>query len=209
MYWNETVPARACSFEATMRISNRPATRLNSIECTAARPRSSVTATSVRSPLTKVPLGPCSGRWKLTAAPSTGRPVSSVTTTAMPRESRAPAACTAPSPPLTWICRMATCATAGWHIAINSAASATSRKKIAPADFARDQVGQTIAFRGLSSLAQSRRLDRRQKSIVCPTCEFFPGSVRCRLRSKPAPASGLAAPSNPAIRELDTSLTRV
>ena len=35
------------------------------------------------------------------------------------------------------------------------------------------QVGQTIAFRGLSCLAKSRLSDRRQKAIVCPTSENF------------------------------------
>src|ERR1019366_10649129 len=31
------------------------------------------------------------------------------------------------------------------------------------------KVGQTIAFRGLSSLTKGRLVDRRQKTIVCPT----------------------------------------
>jgi|GEM_PF-5499384 len=31
------------------------------------------------------------------------------------------------------------------------------------------KVGQTIALRGLSSLADTRLHDRRQKAIVCPT----------------------------------------
>src|ERR1019366_3928297 len=34
------------------------------------------------------------------------------------------------------------------------------------------QVGQTIAFRGLSCLAKSRLSDRRQKAIVCPTSDL-------------------------------------
>src|ERR1039458_7436123 len=34
-----------------------------------------------------------------------------------------------------------------------------------------EPVGQTIAFCGLSSLAQSRPFDRRQKAIVCPTSD--------------------------------------
>jgi hypothetical protein len=34
-------------------------------------------------------------------------------------------------------------------------------------------VGQTIAFRGLSSLTKGRLVDRRQKTIVCPTWPRF------------------------------------
>ena len=48
----------------------------------------SVIATSVRSPLTNAPPGPSSGRWKLTAAPGTGLPVSSVISTVIGRALR-------------------------------------------------------------------------------------------------------------------------
>src|ERR1019366_9441502 len=34
-------------------------------------------------------------------------------------------------------------------------------------------VGQTIALRGLSSLARPRLRDRRHKAIVCPTCDLL------------------------------------
>jgi hypothetical protein len=33
--------------------------------------------------------------------------------------------------------------------------------------------GQIIAFRGLSSLTKARQVDRRQKTIVCPTWSLF------------------------------------
>src|ERR1035437_8995263 len=69
--------------------------------------------TSVRSTLTKAPPGPSSGRWKLTAAPATGLPVSSVISTVIWRVLRDPGRCTAPSPSITRICRMATWASAG------------------------------------------------------------------------------------------------
>ena len=68
----------------------------------------SVITTSVRSPLTNAPPGPSSGRWKLTAAPATGLPVSSVISTVIGRVLRDPGRCTAPSPSITRICRMAT-----------------------------------------------------------------------------------------------------
>src|ERR1019366_8091207 len=69
--------------------------------------------TSVLSPLTNAPPGPSSGRWKLTAAPATGLPVSSVISTVIARVLRDPGWCTAPSPSITRICRMATWASAG------------------------------------------------------------------------------------------------
>src|ERR1035438_9840180 len=83
--------------------------------------------TSVRRPLTNAPPGPFSGRWKLTAAPETGLPVSSVISTVMGRELREPGRCTAPSPSITRICRMATWASAG--------AADRSHKAASPTDF--------------------------------------------------------------------------
>src|ERR1035438_10370809 len=81
--------------------------------------------TSVRSPLTNVPLGPSSGRWKLTAAPATGLPVSSVISTVIGRVLRDPGRCTAPSPSITRICRMATWANASAAHSTHTAASPT------------------------------------------------------------------------------------
>lgn len=103
MYWKETMPARTCSFDARMRIWNRPAARLNCIPRALAWPFASVVTTEVRSELPNVPLGPSSGMWKLTTAPSMGRPVSSVTSTVSGRALREPGAWTAPSPSITCI----------------------------------------------------------------------------------------------------------
>src|ERR1035438_6245765 len=83
--------------------------------------------TSVRSPLTNTPLGPPSGRWKLTAAPATGLPVSSVISTVIGLELRDPGRCTPPSPSITRICRMATCESAGAAHITHKAASPTQR----------------------------------------------------------------------------------
>src|SRR6478672_11984809 len=44
-YWNETIPARACSFDARIRIWNRPGTRLATRPRRTARPPASVTTT--------------------------------------------------------------------------------------------------------------------------------------------------------------------
>src|ERR1035441_9099155 len=85
--------------------------------------------TSVRSPLTNAPLGPLSGRWKLTAAPATGLPVSSVISTVIGLELRDPGKCTAPSPSITRICRMATWASAGAAHSTHKAASPTHRDR--------------------------------------------------------------------------------
>src|ERR1017187_10075686 len=84
--------------------------------------------TSVRSPLTNAPLGPSSGRWKLTAAPATGLPVSSVISTVIGRVLRDPGRCTAPSPSITRICRMATWASAGAAHSTHKAASLTQAR---------------------------------------------------------------------------------
>src|SRR5450759_1185510 len=81
--------------------------------------------TSVRSPLTNAPPGPSSGRWKLTAAPATGLPVSSVISTVIGRVLRDPGRCTAPSPSITRICRMATWASAGAAHSSHQAANPT------------------------------------------------------------------------------------
>ena len=107
-YWKDTVPARACSLEARIRIWNRPGAWLATNPRKPARPPASVMTTSVRSPLTNTPPGPSSGRWKLTAAPGTGLPVSSVISTTIGRLLRDPGRCTPPSPSTTRICRMAT-----------------------------------------------------------------------------------------------------
>src|SRR5450755_2364028 len=94
--------------------------------------------TSVRSPLTNAPPGPFSGRWKLTAAPATGLPVSSVISTVMGRVLRDAGRCTAPSPSITRICRMATWASAG--------AAHRSHKAASPIDF-----GYKMLFRMVSA----------------------------------------------------------
>src|ERR1017187_2157683 len=124
-YWNDTVPARACSLDARIRIRNLPGRRLASKPCRLARPWASAMTTSVRSPLTNAPLGPSSGRWKLTAAPATGLPVSSVISTVIGRVLRDPGRCTAPSPSITRICRMATWASAGAAHSTHKAARPT------------------------------------------------------------------------------------
>src|SRR5581483_4574638 len=62
MYWKETIPARACSLEAMMRICKRPAARFHRRLRRLARPRSSPVTTSVLRPLGNIPLGPSSGR---------------------------------------------------------------------------------------------------------------------------------------------------
>src|ERR1035441_5852933 len=46
------------------------------------------------------------------------------------------------------------------------------------------KVGQTIAFRGLSSLTKGRLADRRQKTIVCPT--WSPRQTRVSAPRPPA-----------------------
>src|ERR1035441_8294589 len=102
--------------------------RLTSKPCRLARPWASAMTTSVRSPLANAPLGPPSGRWKLTAAPATGLPVSSVISTVIGRELRDPGRCTAPSPSITRICRMATWASAGAAHSTPRAASPTDFK---------------------------------------------------------------------------------
>jgi hypothetical protein len=74
-----TVPARACSFAAVIRIWNAPGTRLSCKLRKVARPLESVVARSVCNPLANTPPGPSTGAWKLTRAPATGRPAASVT----------------------------------------------------------------------------------------------------------------------------------
>ena len=61
MYWNATMPARACSFTAVIRIRNFPPFRFNWMEWMVARPAASVIARSVRKPFEKRPLGPSGG----------------------------------------------------------------------------------------------------------------------------------------------------
>ena len=85
-----TIPARAWSLIAVMRISIGPATLFHCIPETDARPSAPVLATSVRSPELNMPLGPESGSRKLTEAPGTGLPASSVTSTVIPRVARPP-----------------------------------------------------------------------------------------------------------------------
>jgi len=85
-----TVPARACPFTAVMRISKLPTVRFHCIPQAPARPSACVVMISVLEPLEKDPPGPSSGNMKLTVAPSTGLPVSSVTSSVMPRVARAP-----------------------------------------------------------------------------------------------------------------------
>src|ERR1039457_3098291 len=85
--------------------------------------------TSVRSPLTNAPPGPLSGRWKLTAAPATGLPVSSVISTVIGLELRDPGRCTPPSPSITRICRMATWASADAAHSTHRAANQTHRDR--------------------------------------------------------------------------------
>ena len=97
-----------------------------------ARPPASVITTSVRSPLTNAPPGPSSGRWKLTAAPATGLPVSSVISTAIGRLLRDPGRCTAPSPSITRICRMATWPSAAAAQRSHKAASRTDWRNKTP-----------------------------------------------------------------------------
>ena len=101
-----TTTARAGPFTAAMRISNGPAVRFHCMPHTAARPSACVAAISVRAPVLNTPLGPSAGRVKLTVAPSTGRPVSSVTSTVTPRVAREPIAYAAPSPSATRIVRI-------------------------------------------------------------------------------------------------------
>jgi len=89
-----------------MRISNGPAVRFHCMPHTAARPSTRVAAISVRPPVLKTPPGPSAGNVKLTVAPSTGRPASSVTSTATPRVAREPRAYEAPSPSATRIVKI-------------------------------------------------------------------------------------------------------
>src|SRR5580704_5898729 len=83
-YCEQTIPARVWPLDAVIRISIRPADRFHCIPHALARPSERVVAISVFPPLANAPLGPSSGRRKLTVAPSTGRPVSSVTWTVIP-----------------------------------------------------------------------------------------------------------------------------
>ncbi len=85
-------PARASPFTAVIRISTVPEVLFHCIPQTVARPSVCVVTTSVRRPDAKTPLGPSSGNRKLTDAPSTGFPVSSVTETVSPRAAREPVA---------------------------------------------------------------------------------------------------------------------
>src|ERR1017187_3302680 len=60
------------------------------------------------------------------------------------------------------------------------------------------QVGQTIAFRGLSCLATARHLDRRQKPIVCPTsARRRPLRNQATSRRLSTQHAGLRAPRRP------------
>lgn len=97
-------PARACSLIAVTRISTGPGVLFHCIPHTDARPSGPVVTISVRRPELKVPLAPSSGRRKLTAAMSTGLPVSSVTSTVRPRVARVPVRDTVPSPSTTFNC---------------------------------------------------------------------------------------------------------
>ena len=97
-------PARACSLIAVTRISTGPGVLFHCIPQTDARPSGPVVTISVRRPELKVPLAPSSGRRKLTAAISTGLPVSSVTSTVRPRVARVPVRDTMPSPSTTFNC---------------------------------------------------------------------------------------------------------
>lgn len=88
----QVVPARVCPLSAVIRISSAPAVRFHCMPQTPARPSAPVVTISVFDPLANVPAGPESGNRKLTEAPSTGLPVSSLTWTVMPRVARAPVA---------------------------------------------------------------------------------------------------------------------
>ena len=65
-----------------------------------------VYALPMSAPVLNTPPGPSAGKVKLTVAPSTGRPVSSVTSTVSPRVAREPIAYAAPSPSATRIVRI-------------------------------------------------------------------------------------------------------
>lgn len=98
MYCEQIVPARDSPLAAVTRTCRAPGTRFQRIPCTAARPSVAVIAMSVFMPPSKAPLGPSSGSRKLTATPSRGRPVSSVSRTAMGRSLFDPAELMVPSP---------------------------------------------------------------------------------------------------------------
>lgn len=100
-YWLTRVPARTPFFTTVTRTWYGPVRRPATKSCTDARPSGVVVRISVRMPRANVAPGPASGMRKLTAAPSTGRPVSSVISTTTPRLLLPPATRIAPSPSTT------------------------------------------------------------------------------------------------------------
>jgi hypothetical protein len=90
-YWPTITPARTGPFTAVTRTWKDPAERLATKSWAIAFPSGAVIPMSVFIPCAKEAPGPSSGMRKLTATPSTGRPVSSVTSTTIGREAFPPA----------------------------------------------------------------------------------------------------------------------
>src|ERR1019366_7829684 len=145
--------------------------------------------TSVRRPLTNAPPGPSSGRGKVTAAPETGLPVSSVISTVIGRVLRDPGWCTAPSPSITRICRMATWASA--------AAAHRSPKAASPTDF-----GYKAPFRS-NSAARARELSDFSQLFPMSTTVTLSGPPACLAASiNLRQLSSHPPPPPPAIKDL-------
>ena len=138
-----------------MRISNGPAVRFHCMPQTAARPSACVAAISVRAPELNTPPGPSAGKVKLTVAPSTGRPVSSVTSTVSPRVAREPVGYTAPSPSATLSVNK------DGASAPQAKAAAKTAARVRPTDF------RITSLRSTSLRITSMECAARQHSLRC------------------------------------------